>query len=116
MSTKPPKAKALTGVFAQQWQGSVHPQTGEWTADVDRNGNRIPANTFTVVVENGDTDDLPPVLSAKRIAKLNELRDDLLLEDDKDYVLIRTRKFDGRDGRIPAIKAWYRPKAEPLSI
>lgn len=114
--TKKPKAKALVGIFAQQWQGSVHPKTQEWTADLDRNGNRIPAEAFTVVVENGTTDDLPPVISAKRVKKLSTLRDDLHLQDAKDYVLVRSRDFDGRDGRIPAIKGWYRPKAEPISI
>ena len=106
----------LTGVFAQQWQGSTNPRTGSWEPELDRNGKRIPSASVTVTIEDGSKSDLPTVLTAKRIAKLSELRPDLSLDSSRDYVLTRTRQFDDRDGRTPAIRGWYRPKAEPISI
>ena len=106
----------LTGVFAQQWQGSTNPRTGSWEPELDRNGKRIPSASVTCTMENGAKGDLPTVLTAKRIAKLSELRPDLSLDSSRDYVLTKTKQFDDRDGRTPAIRGWYRPKAEPISI
>ena len=113
-NTRKRKAKALTGVFAQQWQGSVD-RDGQWKADLDRNGNRIPANSFTCTIVNGSKSDLAPVLTKSRIAKLQAAYPAFMLEN-KDYVLVRTREFDDRDGREPAIRGWFRPKAEAISI
>lgn len=106
----------LKGIFAQQWQGSLNPRSGAWEPELDRNGKRIPSSSVTVTIEDGSKGDLPTVLKSQRIAVLSELRPDLSLDSSRDYVLTRTRQFDDRDGRTPAIRGWYRPKAEPISI
>ena len=111
------KVKPLTGVFAQQMQGSTDQRTGKWTPDTDRYGKPIYSESFTVTVENGSKSELPSVITAKRIAKLVSGESKVAnLDKSRDYVLVRTREFDDREGRTPAIKAWYRPKAEPVTI
>ena len=115
MSSTNTKTKVLTGVFAQQWQGSIDQRTGQWNAEIDRNGKRIPSDAFTCTIVNGSKSDLDSVLTNTRVNKLQAARPDMHLEN-KDYVLVRTREFDDRDGREPAIRGWYRPKAEPISI
>lgn len=117
MSNLRKKLKQITGVFAQQQLGSIDPRTGKWKPKVDQNENILYSTAFTFTMENTSKAEVPAVLTAKRIAGLKVIEPKAFrLDESKDYVLTRTQQFEERDGRPPAVKAWYRPKAEPVTI
>ena len=117
--TPTPIEKPITGVFAQQAKIKIDKRTGEKVVDKDANENVIYSNSFTFTMENKSKEDFPATISARRIQALKMVEPKAFrLDETKDYVRTNVISFKASEekGFPPAVRAWYRPKAEPVTI
>ena len=117
--TPTPIEKPITGVFAQQAKIKIDKRTGEKVVDKDANENVIYSNSFTFTMENKSKEDFPATISARRIQALKMVEPKAFrLDETKDYVRTNVISFKASEekGFPQAVRAWYRPKAEPVTI
>tara|TARA_R110002051_G_scaffold214219_3_gene279079 strand:+ start:161 stop:466 length:306 start_codon:yes stop_codon:yes gene_type:complete len=100
----------LEGTITNTFAGSRRGQ--KWVYTLDDNGNRIQTNSLKVTVS--DTEELPAILTASRIAKAGKALPNLKFIKDTDY-----RKASPEDiifEESQQISAVYKPLPKKISF